>query len=66
MTLVPTNESKRKIIKNNEEFWNKIRELTTSVTKNSDDYGEKYMKIKFNWDDKLHFMKITNNIHKLF
>ena len=35
-------------IKNNEEFWNKIRELTISITKNSDDYGEKYMQIKLN------------------
>ena len=31
----------------------KIRDLIRSITKNSDDYDEKYMKIKFNsYDDK--------------
>ena len=30
-----------------------IRDLNRSVTKNSNDYDEKYMKIKFNSDDKL-------------
>ena len=46
MTLVPTNESK-KIIKKFEELWSKIRDLIRSVSKISDDYDEKYMKIKF-------------------
>ena len=31
----------------------KIRYLIRSITKNSDDYDEKYMKIKFNSDDGL-------------
>ena len=31
----------------------KIRCLIRSITKNSDDYDEKYMKIKFNSNDKL-------------
>ena len=31
----------------------KIRDLIRSITKNLDDYDEKYMKIKFNSDDKL-------------
>ena len=52
LTLVPTNESKEKI-KKYEELWSKIRHLIGSITKNSDDYDEKYMKIKFNSDDKL-------------
>ena len=52
LTLVPTNESKE-IIKKYEELWSKIRDLIRSITKNSDDYDEKYMKIKFNSDDKL-------------
>ena len=30
-----------------------MTELIRSITKNSDDYDEKYMKIKFNSDDKL-------------
>ena len=48
LTLVPTNESKRKVKKKYEELWSKIRYLIWSITKNSDDYDEKYMKIKFN------------------
>ena len=51
LTLVSTNESKEKIIKH-EELWSKIRDLIRSITKNSDDYDEKYRKIKFNSDDK--------------
>ena len=50
--LVPINESKEKI-KNCEELWSKIRDLIRSITKNSDDNDEKYMKIKFNSDDEL-------------
>ena len=41
LTLVPTNESKEKT-KKFEELWIKI--LSRSITKNSDDYYEKYMK----------------------
>ena len=52
LRLVPTNESKEKINKY-EELWIKIRDLIRSVTKSSDDYGENYMKIKFNSDDEL-------------
>ena len=36
-----------------EELWNKIIDLIRGITKNSDDYDEKYMKIKFNSDDEL-------------
>ena len=50
LTLVPTNESKEKI-KKYEELWSKIRDLIRSMAKNSDDFDEKYMKIKFNLDD---------------
>ena len=52
LTLVPTNESKEKF-KKYEELWSKIRDLIRSITKNSDDFDEKYMKIKFNSDDGL-------------
>ena len=52
LTVVPTNESKEKI-KKYEELWIKIRKLIRSITKNLDDYNEKYMKIKFNSDDEL-------------
>ena len=50
LTLVPINESEEKI-KKYEEHWSKIRGSIRSITKNSDDYDEKYMKTKFNSDD---------------
>ena len=56
-TLVPTNKSKEKI-KKYEELWSKIRDLRRSITKRSDDYDEKYVKIKFNSDDKLPLNKM--------
>ena len=40
-------------MKRYEELWSKIRDLMRSITKNSDDYDEKYMKINFNSDDEL-------------
>ena len=49
--LVPA-ERKEKI-KKYEEQWSKIRDLIRSITKNSDNYFEKYMKIKSNSDDEL-------------
>ena len=53
LTLVPTNESKEKI-KTYEELWSEIKELVReSVTKSSDHYDEKYMKVKFNLDYEL-------------
>ena len=51
LTLVPTKESKEKILKN--ELLSKIRDLIRSINKNLDDYDEKYMKITFNLDDEL-------------
>ena len=55
--MVPPNESIEKI-KKYEELWSKIRKLIRSTTKNSDYYDEKYMKIKFNLDDKLSLNKM--------
>ena len=52
LTLVSTNES-TEMIKRYEELWSKIRDLIRSITKNSDDCDEKYMKIKFKSDDEL-------------
>ena len=52
LTLAATNESKE-IIKKTEDMWSKVRDVISSITKNSDDYGEKYMKIKFNSNDEL-------------
>ena len=56
LTLVPTNDRKEKI-QSYEELWGKIRDLIRSVTKDSDDYDEKYLKIKVNLDDKLPLYK---------
>ena len=47
LTLVPTNERKEKKV------WSKIRDLIRSITKISDDYDEKYLKIKLNSDDEI-------------
>ena len=52
LTPVPTNEIKEKR-KKYEELWSKIRDLTTSISKISDDYDEKYRKILFNSDNEL-------------
>ena len=51
LTLVSTNQSEN--LKKYEELWSKIRDLIKSLTKNSNDYDEKCMRIKFNSDDEL-------------
>ena len=56
LTLVPTNESKDTLEKY-KEMWSKIRDPIRSITNISDDYDEKYMKLKFNSDDDLHLDK---------
>ena len=43
----------RKKFKKYEELLIKIRDLIRSITRNSNDYDEKYMKIKLNSDDGL-------------
>ena len=48
LMLVPTNENKEKKY---EELWIKMIDLIRPITKNSDHYDEKYMKIKFNSDN---------------
>ena len=63
MILVPTDESKD-TLKKYKEMWSKVRDLIRSITNNSEDYDEKYMKIKFNSDDDLHLKK-TLELHKM-
>ena len=63
LTLVPTNESKE-MKKKYEELWSKIRDLIGSITKDSDDYNENYIKIKYNLDDKLPLNKVIE-IHSM-
>ena len=41
----------------------KIRNLIRSITKNSDDYDEKYMSIKFNSDDELSLVKMKKKTY---
>ena len=50
LMLVSTNESREKI-KRHEELLSKIRDLIKLKAKNSDDYDETYIKIKYNSDD---------------
>ena len=59
--LVPTNESKAKIKK----IW---RTVEWSITKNSDDFDEKHMKIKFDLYDDLPLNKTieTDNVTIVF
>ena len=45
-------------MKNYEELWITIRDLIRSITKNSNDYDEKYMKIKLDSDDILLLNKV--------
>ena len=48
----PTNESKE-TTKKYEQLWSKFKDLVRSITKNTDDYDKKYIKIKFISDDEL-------------
>ena len=50
LTLILTDESKD-ILKKFEELQNKIRDFIRSITSNSVNYDEKYIKIKFSSDD---------------
>ena len=52
LTLVTNNGSKKKLKKYGE-LWNEIGDLVRSITKNSVDFDEKYMKIVFDSDDNL-------------
>ena len=49
--LVPTDESKY-ILEKCIELWTKIKDFISSKTNNSNDYNEKYMKTKFNSENK--------------
>ena len=50
--LVPAVERKEKL-KKYEELWDKIKDLSRSIANNSDNFDEKWTKIKFNLDDHL-------------
>ena len=52
LTLVSTNESKKNN-KKSKELRSKIRGLISLITKDSDDYDQRYMKIEFDLNDQL-------------
>ena len=45
-------------LKTYKELCDKVRDLVRSISNNSDDFDQKYMKIKFNSDDDLSSQKI--------
>ena len=47
LTIIHTDESKS-TLKKLEKLWKEIKDLIRSIDNNSDDYEEKYMKIRFN------------------
>ena len=51
--LVPSDEIKKKRKKKERKLWIKIRDLIRLITNSSDDYDEKYMKIKFSSENEL-------------
>ena len=56
MTLVPTDKSRDKL-KENENILRKVEDLIRSINNNSENYGEKFVKIKFNSDNDLPLKK---------
>ena len=58
-----TTDKNKNTLKMYTELWDKIKDLISSITNNSGDYDEKYMKIKFNSDDNLPSNKILKLHH---
>ena len=54
--LVPTDESQG-TLRNCKELWNNVTDLISSIANTSDNYDEKYKKIKFSSDDNLPLRK---------
>ena len=54
--LVPTDESEG-TLRNCKELWNNVTDLISSIANTSDNYDEKYKKIKFSSDDNLPLRK---------
>ena len=57
LTLVSTDKNKEVSIKHTE-LWDKIKSLIKTINGEAGEYGEDYMKTKFNSDDNLPFTKI--------
>ena len=58
-----TTDKNKNTLKMYTELWDNIKDLVSSITNNSGDYDEKYMKIKFNSDDNLPSNKILKLHH---
>ena len=54
--LVPTDESQG-TLRNCKELWSNVTDLISSIANTSDNYDEKYKKIKFSSDDNLPLRK---------
>ena len=65
--IVHTTDESKDTPKKYGEMWIKIRDLVILITSNSDDYDEKYMKIKFILDNVLllNKMKIDEKSYKI-
>ena len=61
---IVSNDKNKDTLKKYAELWDKTKDLIRSVTNNSGDYDEKYMKMKFNSDDNLPWNKILK-LHNL-
>lgn len=64
LTSIPSNENKRDILQNMKKFRIRLNILLSKKKKkedNSDDYFDKYLKIKFNADDDFTFRKKLRN-----
>ena len=57
LTLVSTDKNNKVSIKHTE-LWDKIKSLIKTINGEAGEYGEDYMKTKFNSDDNLPFTKI--------
>ena len=55
-TLVSNDQSKE-TLKKHKKRGDKMRDLVKSITNNSDNYDEKYIKIKSNLDNELHLKR---------
>ena len=65
LTLVPTNKSKE-LMKKYEKLLSKSRNLIKSISKNSDDHDEKYMKMNIWSFLRWIFIQIMNSITMLY
>ena len=65
LTLVPTNKSKE-LMKKYEKLLGKSRNLIKSISENSDDHDEKYMKMNIGSFLRWIFIQIMNSITMLY